>query len=44
VCFDNIIFSGDDEAELVKLKECLSKAFEVKDLGKLKYFFWHGNS
>lgn len=38
VYVDDIIITGDDEVEIVKLKGCLSKAFEVKDLGKLKYF------
>jgi hypothetical protein len=33
VYVDDIIFTGDDKAEIVKLKMCLSKAFEVKDLG-----------
>ena len=38
VYVDDIIITGDDEAEIVKLKGCLSKVFEVKDLGNLKYF------
>jgi hypothetical protein len=38
VYVDDIIITGDDEAEIVKLKKCLSNAFEVKDLGQLKYF------
>ena len=38
VYVDDIIITGDDEVEIVKLKGCLSKVFEVKDLGKLKYF------
>lgn len=37
VYVDDFIITGDDE-EITKLKECLSQAFEVKDLGKLKYF------
>jgi hypothetical protein len=38
VYVDDIIITGDDETELVRLKGSLSKAFEVKDLGQLKYF------
>ena len=38
VYVDDIIITGDDYVEIAKLKECLSQAFEVKDLGKLKYF------
>src|SRR4051812_37569371 len=38
VYVDDIIITGDDEAEIGRLKMCLSKAFEVKDLGQLKYF------
>jgi hypothetical protein len=33
---DNIIITGDDKAEIARLKGSLSKAFEVKDLGRLK--------
>jgi hypothetical protein len=36
VYVDDIIIMGDDDMEVAKLKECLSQAFEVKDLGKLK--------
>ena len=35
---DGIIITGDDETEIIRLKENLSKEFEVKDLGKLRYF------
>jgi hypothetical protein len=35
---DDIIITGDDETEVVRLKGSLSKAFEVKDLSQLKYF------
>jgi hypothetical protein len=35
---DDIIITGDNEREIKCLKENLSKEFEVKDLGQLKYF------
>jgi hypothetical protein len=35
---DDIIITGHDVAETTRVKNCLSKAFEVKDLGKLRYF------
>ena len=38
VYVDDIIITGDDEGEIARLKQCLGQAFEVKDLGKLKYF------
>jgi hypothetical protein len=38
VYVDDIIITGDDEEETMKLKESLRKEFEVKDLGRLKYF------
>ena len=38
VYVDDIIITGDDKEEIARLKECLGKAFEVKDLGRLKYF------
>ena len=38
VYVDDMIVTGDDEAEIARLKEQLSKEFEVKDLGQLKYF------
>jgi hypothetical protein len=38
VYVDDIIITGDDEVEISQLKENLSKEFEVKDLGQLKYF------
>ena len=37
---DDIIVTGNDEKEKNTLKQCLAKEFEIKDLGKLKYF--HG--
>jgi hypothetical protein len=38
VYVDDIIITGDDTVEIVRLKEDLSKDFEVKDLGQLRYF------
>jgi hypothetical protein len=38
VYVDDIIITGDDEQRIKYLKENLSKEFEVKDLGQLKYF------
>ena len=38
VYVDDIILTGDHHDELQKLKEFLAKEFEIKDLGKLKYF------
>jgi len=38
VYVDDIIITGDDEAEIGRLKQCLSNTFEVKDLGQLRYF------
>lgn len=35
---DDIIITGDDEAEICGLKQCLSNTFEIKDLGQLRYF------
>jgi hypothetical protein len=35
---DDIIITGDDVEEIGRLRGKLSKTFEVKDLGKLKYF------
>ena len=35
---DDIIVKGNDEKEKNTLKQCLAKEFEIKDLGKLKYF------
>ena len=38
VCVDDIVITGDDVEEIKCLKENLGKAFEVKDLGRLRYF------
>jgi hypothetical protein len=38
VYVDDIIITGDDETEIKSLKKNLSKQFEVKDLGPLRYF------
>ena len=35
---DDIIITGDDKEEICTLKEQLSREFEMKDLGRLKYF------
>ena len=35
---DDIVITGDDVEEIKKLMEKLGKAFEVKDLGPLRYF------
>ena len=35
---DDIVITGDDTLEITRLKENLSKEFEVKDLGQLRYF------
>jgi transposase InsO family protein len=38
VYVDDIIVTGDDFAGIANLKQQLVKEFEIKDLGKLKYF------
>ncbi|KAG8496181.1 hypothetical protein CXB51_009524 [Gossypium anomalum] len=38
VYVDDIIVTGDDLEGMENLKKCLVKEFEVKELGKLKYF------
>ena len=38
VYVDDIILTGDDSLELKNLREKLAKAFEIKELGPLKYF------
>ncbi|KAJ0852133.1 putative RNA-directed DNA polymerase [Helianthus annuus] len=35
---DDMIITGDDEEEITRLKAMLFKDFEMKDLGRLKYF------
>ena len=35
---DDIILTGDDSLELERLKKVLTREFEIKDLGPLKYF------
>lgn len=38
VYVDDIIVAGEDAKGIEELKKCLVKEFEIKDLGKLKYF------
>ena len=38
VYVNDIIMTGNDEKEKNTLKQCLAKEFEIKYLGKLKYF------
>ena len=38
VYVDDIILTRDDVFELDRLKKDLDRAFEIKDLGPLKYF------
>lgn len=38
VYVDDIIVTCDDSEEIHNLKNCLLKEFDIKDLGKLKYF------
>ena len=38
VYLDDIVITGDDSVEISRVKMRLSKEFEVKDLGQLKYF------
>ncbi|XP_038875008.1 uncharacterized mitochondrial protein AtMg00810-like [Benincasa hispida] len=38
VYVDDIVISGDDASEIERLKKRMAEKFEIKDLGKLKYF------
>lgn len=38
VYVDDMVITGDDPKEINELKKYLSKEFEIKDLGQLKYF------
>ncbi|CAH9098391.1 unnamed protein product [Cuscuta epithymum] len=38
VYVDDLIISGDDDEGIKSAKELLKKAFDIKDLGELKYF------
>ena len=38
VYVDDIVITGNHTEEMIRIKEMLAKEFEVKDLGKLKYF------
>jgi len=38
VYVDDIIVTSDDSEEIQNLKKCLLKEFDIKELGKLKYF------
>nr|GEW03957.1 putative ribonuclease H-like domain-containing protein [Tanacetum cinerariifolium] len=38
IYFDDMIITGNDEEEMTRLRTNLFKEFEMKDLGRLKYF------
>lgn len=38
VYVDDIVIRGDDEEEIIRLKKEFLEEFELKDLGKLRYF------
>ena len=38
VYVDDIVVTGDDVEEILKLKRTLGTTFEVKDMGSLRYF------
>ena len=42
VYVDDIVLTGNHEVEMRRLKMLLSKQFEIKDLGHLKYFLGMG--
>jgi hypothetical protein len=35
---DDLIITGDNDADISYLKKLLKQKFEMKDLGKLRYF------
>ena len=39
VYVDDIILTGNDSLELERLKKALTREFDIKDLGPLRYFF-----
>ena len=39
VYVDDIIVTGDDKEEQIILSQCLATNFEIKTLGRLKYFW-----
>ena len=40
IYIDDIVITFDGTKEISRLKSRLSKEFEVKDLGQLRYFPW----
>jgi hypothetical protein len=36
---DDLIITGDSDVNIFDLKKLLKQKFEMKDLGKLRYFF-----
>ena len=38
VYVDDIVVTGDNHEEMARLKKYLATQFEIKDLGKLRYF------
>lgn len=38
VYVDDIVVIGNDEVEIARIKNALSREFEIKDLGSLRYF------
>lgn len=39
VYVDDMVITGNDGKQITKLKRRLSEEFDIKDLGKLRYFF-----